>query len=162
MLPVAHVQRLVDAIVEKGVVADSFFERRAAQQVGMEQKRPPRNRYPLAVVLLAAHLPRGHAEQRSLVVVVAAAAVIELHADVIAQEKCVDAVVVQTVADGRHLGIVDDTDQRMPCRTSEVAAVVIDASNLQDFAHRGKGLRSCLNKINNSRAYLPIGRRTIR
>ena len=136
VLLVGHVQGLVDTVVEEGILPDAPFEREAVQQVGMEQERPARNRHPFAVVLLAAHLPGSHAEQRPLVVIVLAAAIIEVHVGIVPEEQPVHAVIVQAVAYGRHLGIVDDADQRVLLRASDVAAVIIHVPYLQNLAHR--------------------------
>lgn len=54
VLLIAHVQGLVHPVVEKRVAPDVPFERKAVEQVGMEQERPAGNGHPFSVVLLAA------------------------------------------------------------------------------------------------------------
>ena len=156
VLLVGHVQGLVDAVVEEGILPDAPFEREAVQQVGMEQERPARNRHPLAVVLLAAHLPGSHAEQRPLVVIVLAAAIIEVHAGIVPEEQPVHAVIVQAVAYGRHLGIVDDADQRVLLRASDVAAVIIHVPYLQYLAHRSFRFNRYKDNVFLSHSHCPL------
>ena len=52
------------------------------------------------------------------------------------KENAIDAVVVQTMAHGRYGFIIDDTDQRVLFRLSEIAAVIIRISDFQYFAHK--------------------------
>ncbi len=132
---VGHVQGFIHAVVEKRILLDTPFERETMQQVGMEQERPTGNRHPLAVVLLAANLSGSHAEQRTFVVIVFAATIVQIHLGIVPQEQPVHAVIVQAVAYGRHLGIVDDADQRVLVGASEVVAIIIDIPNFQYLAH---------------------------
>ena len=53
VLLIGHVQGLVHPVVEKLVAPDVPFERKAVEQVGMEQERPAGNGHPLSVVFLA-------------------------------------------------------------------------------------------------------------
>ncbi len=110
MFFVGHVQGFIHAVVEKRILLDVPFERETMQQVGMEQKRPTGNRHPLAIILFAANLSGSHAEQRTFVIIVFAATIVQIHIGIVPQEQPIHAVIVQAVAYGRHLGIVDDTD----------------------------------------------------
>ena len=135
VLLVGHVQGFVDAVIEEGIFLDTPFQREAVQQVGMEQERPARQHHPLAVVLLAAYLPGSHADDRTLLVIILAAAVCQVYLRLIVEEDAVHAVIVQAVAHGRHLGIVDDADQRVLLFASNVAGIVVDVPYFQYLAH---------------------------
>ena len=97
---VGHMQGFVDAVIEEGIFLDTFFQRETVQQIGMEQECPACNRHPLVVVLLAANLSRSHAQQRAFVVIVFAAAIVQIHIGIVPQEQSVHAVIVQAVAYG--------------------------------------------------------------
>ena len=112
-----------------------LFKRETVQQVRMEKKCPSRDGHPFAVVFLASDLSGSDTQKRSFVVVVLAAAIVKHHIGIIPEKQGKYAVIVQTVAYRRHLGIVDDTDQGMLFGASQVAAVVIDALDFQYRAH---------------------------
>ena len=135
MLLIGHVQGLIDSIFKKGVILHVSFEREAMQQVRMEKQRPARNRHPFAVVFLASHLSGGHTQQRAFVVVIFAAAIIQIHIGIVPEKKRVHAVVVQTMTYGGHFGIVHHSDQRMPHGATEITSVVIYISYFQYLAH---------------------------
>ena len=132
---VGHVQGFIYAVVEKRILLDTPFELETVQQVGMEQERPPGNCHPLAIILLAANLSGSHTEQRTFVVIIFAAAIVQIHLGIVPQEQPIHTVIVQAVTYGRHLGIVDDADQRVLVGASEVAAIIIDIPNFQYLAH---------------------------
>ena len=140
MLLVCHVEGFVDPVVEEGVFLDAFFQRETVQQVGVEQQRPSRQHNLLAVVLLAAYLPGSHADDRTLLVIILAAAVCQ-------EEDAVNAVIVEAVAHGRHLGIVDDTDQGVLLGAPDIAGIVIDIPYFQYCAHAvcGQVFRTKIN-----------------
>ena len=135
MLLVGHVQGFVDAVIEEGVFLDTFFQWEAVQQVGVEQECPARQHHPFAVVLLAAYLPGSHADDRTLLVIIFATTVCQVYLRLVVEEDAVHAVIVQAVTHGRHLGIVDDADQRVLLFASDVAAVVVDVPYFQYLAH---------------------------
>ena len=135
VLLVGHVQGFVDAVIEEGIFLDAPFQREAVQQVGVEQECPARQHHPLAVVLLATHLSGSHADDRPFLVIILAASVCQVYLRLIVEEDAVHAVIVQAVAHGRHLGIVDDADQRVLLFASNVAAVVVDVPYFQYLAH---------------------------
>ena len=60
-----------------------------------------------------------------------AAAVCKVYLRLVVKEDAVHTVIIQAVAHRRHLGIVDDADQRVPVGASEIAAVVVDIPNFQ-------------------------------
>ena len=100
MFFIRHVQRFIDMVVEEGIFLDALFERETVQQVRMEKQSPSRNGHPFAVVFLASHLSGCHAQQCALVVVIFAAAVIQVHIGIVSEKKRVHTVVVQTVTYG--------------------------------------------------------------
>ena len=135
MLFVGHVQGFVDAVIEEGIFLDAPFQRETVQQVGVEQERPARQHHLLAVVLLAANLPGSYADDRPFLVIILAAAVCQVYLRLVMEEDAVHAIIVQAVAYGRHLCIVDDADQRVLLLAAEVAGVVIDIPYFQYLAH---------------------------
>ena len=144
---VGHVQGLVDAVIEEGILLDVLLERKTVQQVGMEKQSPSRQHHLLAVVLLAAYLPGSHADYRTLLVIILAAAVCQVYLRLVVEEDAVHAVIVQTMAHGRHLGIVYDADQGVLLFASEVATIIIDIPYFQYCAHAvcGQVLRTKIN-----------------
>lgn len=131
-----HVERLVDAIVEEGVMFDSLFELGAMEQVGVKQKHPSREVHQLVVVLLAAYLARSHAYQRALLIVVVATAVFQAyHLVVGAHKNAVDVVVVETMPYGRHFVVINHTDERMAVGVSDPCAVVRRIVDFQNLCH---------------------------
>ena len=135
MFFVDHVQGFIHAVVEKRILLDTLFERETMQQVGMEQERPTGNRHPLAIILFTANLSGSHAEQRTFVIIVFAATIVQIHIGIVPKEQPIHTVIVQAVAYGRNLVIVNDADQRVLVGASEVAAVIIDIPNFQYLAH---------------------------
>ena len=130
-----HVQGLVDTVIEEGILPDALFKREAVQQVRVEKQCPARQHHLLPIVLLTTHLAWSHADYRTLLVIILAAAVCQIYLRLIVEEDAVHSVIIQTVAHGRHLGIVNDTDQRVLLFASDVAAVVVDISYFQYLAH---------------------------
>ena len=101
----------------------------------------------LAVVLLAAYLPGSHADDRTLLVIILAAAVCQVNLRLVVEEDAVNAVIVEAVANGRHLGIVDDTDQGVLLGAPDIAGIVIDIPYFQYCAHAvcGQVFRTKIN-----------------
>ena len=130
-----HVQGLVDTVIEEGILPDALFKREAVQQVRVEKQRPARQHHLLPIVLLAAHLSWSHADDRTLLVIILAAAVCQVYLRLIVEEDAVHAVIIQAVTHGRHLGIVNDADQRMLLFASNVAGIVVDVPYFQYLAH---------------------------
>ena len=119
MLLFGHVQGLVDTVIEEGILPDALFKREAVQQVRVEKQRPARQHHLLPIVL----------------VIILAAAVCQVYLRLIVEEDAVHTVIIQAVAHGRHLGIVNDADQRMLLYASNVAGIVVDVPYFQYLAH---------------------------
>ena len=61
----------------------------------------------------------------------------EVLREVALDEQAIDPVAVQAGADGRHLVIVDDADQRMQDGCAQIAGVVVGGGDVQDVFHIG-------------------------
>ena len=152
MLLFGHVQGLVDTVIEERILPDAFFKREAVQQVRVEKQCPARQHHLLPIVLLAAHLSGSHADYRTLLVIILAAAVCQVYLRLIVEEDAVHTVIIQAVAHGRHPGIVDDADQRVLLCASHVTGIVIDIPYLQYLAHN----LFCMIYFNNLRLLYPL------
>ena len=124
-------QGLVRVVGKIGVLRHPFPEFGAVQQCGVEKQSPAFGLDFLACVALASDLSGRDAHDGVLVQVVAQQAVSEVFQKLIGNENAVDVVVVEAVAAMLQLVVVDDADQRMQLRRTDVTRIVVDAVNFQ-------------------------------
>ena len=94
------VQRLVHLVREEGVLLHVAGQRRAADEVGVEDQRPPLGLELFAVVLHADDLSRCQTDERPLLIVVVVAAVEQVAALHLLEKDGVEAEGLPLVADG--------------------------------------------------------------
>ncbi len=124
-------QGLVGVVRKIGVLRHPSSEFGASDQFGVEQQSPAFGLDFLACVALATDLSGRDAHDGVLVQVVAQQAVSEVFQKLIGNENAVDVVVVEAVAAMLQLVVVDDADQRMQLRRTDVTRIVVDAVNFQ-------------------------------
>lgn len=135
-----EVQRLVGFVGEEGVAVDAASERRAADQVGVEQQRPAFGLENLAVILDADHLSRGRENERPFLVVVVVAPVAQVAAFDIFQEDAVEPVQAARVTHARAFRHVDDADQRVQGFDSHQFVILVHMIQPCDLFHSCSGL----------------------
>ena len=141
-----EVQGFVHLVGEKRVARDVAPERRAAQQVGMEQQRPAFGLVGLPVVFVADDLPRGQEDERALLVVVIVASVAQVAALHLLEKYGIKAVDLPFEAGGAAFRKVDDAHQRMQRLH---AARFVELEDVVVFNHRVHVLNSFVcHKIN--------------
>ena len=137
-LLLGHEQGLVCVIGEKGVGMHALFEVAALQEFGVEEQRPALRADFLAGIGLATYLAGGHTHQGMPVKVVLCEPVGQVLKRLIANENGIHVVIVERMPAMLQLVVMDDRDKRMQLRSPDVAGIVIDAMNLQDFLHTTK------------------------
>ena len=131
-----EMQRFVHLIGEEGVSVHVASERGAVQQVGMEQQRPPFGLELHAAVVDADTLSGGQTHERSLLVVVGAAAVADVAAFHLFEKNGVESEAVAHVFDGAALREIDDVHQRVRCRDVQQVVVLTDMVQFDDGLHK--------------------------
>ena len=129
------VQRLAHFVGEEGVAADVAPELRAAQQVGMEEQRPPLGLELHAPVVDADALPRCQADERPLLIVVGAASVGQVAAPYLLEEDGVEAEAEADVLRHPALREVDDADLRVERLHVQQVVVLPDLIQAHDLIH---------------------------
>ena len=136
-LALGEVQRFVDLVGEEGVLADMAPEVGAADQIGVEAERIALGLELLACILDADDLPGGEADDRSLLIIVALAAVDQVAILLILEEYHVEAERMPHVAHGTSLRKVDHAHQRMQRLHAEPVVVFGDGLDIQQrLLHR--------------------------
>ena len=130
-----EMQGLVGFVRKEGVFVHAASERRAPDQVGVEQQRPAFGLKHLAVVLDADHLPRCDEYERSLLIVVIVASVAHVAAFDVFQEDAVESVHAPGVPGLRAFRKVDDADQRMERLLPHHFVVLVDVLHFYDLVH---------------------------
>lgn len=109
-------QSLVYTIIKERIAFDFLAQACPAQQVGMKQKRPAADERAFSVILLAADLSWSDTYQRTVFIVIFAAAVQKVEVIVLLQKDTIDIVAVQAVAYRSDTRILDDSYERVTCR----------------------------------------------
>ncbi len=135
-----EVQGLVGFVRKEGVSADVAPERRAADQVGVEQQRPAFGLENLAVILDADHLSRGRENERPFLVVVVVAPVAQVAAFDIFQEDAVEPVQTARVTGRGHFDMSMTLTSGCRVSMSHQFVVLVDVIQPCDLFHSCSGL----------------------
>lgn len=127
--------RFAHLVREKGVVADVAPQLRTAQQIGVEEKRPAFGLEFHAPIVEPDALPRGEEDERPLLIVVGATAVLDIAALDIFEKYRVEPHAEPDALAERTLRKVDDADERMQRLAAQRVVVVEDVVYSYDVVH---------------------------
>ncbi len=130
-----EVQRLVGLVGEERITADIAAQRGAANQIGMEDQRPPLGLELLAVVLDARDLPGSDGHDGPLLIIVVLTAVDQIAAPDLLEKKGVEAESMAHVTNPARLGEVDDRHQRVEGLDAQQVVVLENMLEMLDFIH---------------------------
>ena len=120
------------------------------QQFGRPQQHPSAERDALAIVLQAAYLTRLHGNYRGIAHLQFPHAIRKIVGKLALDEQSIHPIVVQAVAEGLQLVVVDDAHQRVQLRSFHKAGIVVGSVNFQNLLHiGGKDSQNCLIMVEN-------------
>ena len=124
-----HQQSLARGIGEEVIVSQATAKLGVTQQFGVEEQCPAFGMDFLAHVGLATYLAWGYAHQGVAMQDVLKLSVRQILQFLVTDEHTIHVVVVERVAAMLQLVVVDDRDERMQFRCTDVSGIVVDLVN---------------------------------
>ena len=130
-----EVERFAHLVGEEGVVADVAPQLRAAQQIGVEEERPAFGLEFHAPIVEPDALPRSEEDERPLLIVIGATAVLDIAALDIFEKYRVEPHAEPDALAERTLRKVDDADERVQRRIVHQIVILFDTIQFQYILH---------------------------
>ena len=137
-LALREVQRLVHLVRKEAVFLHVAAQRRAADEVRMENQRPALRLELPSVVLESDHLPGRQTDERSLLIVVIVPAVDHVAALDLLEKDRIETVGLPEMPHRMRLGQIDDAHQRVQRFDAQHRIVLGDGLQMMNFLFHDK------------------------